>query len=113
LKPTERFRLEKIELYVKKSNQCTETGLLRTVTIENILGLHARAAARIAKVAEGARGGVVIEKEGERADATSILDILMLNCPMGSTVTIQVDTPEDIDILESIERLIKKKLGES
>lgn len=83
------------------------------MTVENTFGLHARAAARIAKMAEGAKGRIVIEKDGEYADATSILDILMLNCPMGSTITIRLDTPEDIDILESIERLIKKKLGES
>jgi phosphocarrier protein len=83
------------------------------VTVENTFGLHARTAARIAKVAEGARGRVIIEKDGESADATSILDILMLHCPMGSTITISVDTPDDINILESIERLIKKKLGES
>ena len=83
------------------------------MTVENTFGLHARAAARIAKLAEGARSRVSIEKDGECADATSILDILMLNCPMGSTITISVDTPEDMEILESIERLMKKKLGES
>ncbi len=85
--------------------------LIRTMTVENEFGLHARAAAQIVKAAEKARGAVFIEKDGQCADASSILDILTLNCPMGSTITVRVDTTEDKDILESIERLIK--LGES
>ncbi|MFH1675220.1 MAG: HPr family phosphocarrier protein [Pseudomonadota bacterium] len=97
---------------MKKSNKCTEKELLRTMTVENELGLHARAAAQIVKVAEKAGSSVVIEKDGECVDASSILDILTLNCPMGSTITVRVDTPEDKDILDSIERLMKNRFGE-
>lgn len=101
-------------MYVRKKNsKCAETELIRTVTVENELGLHARAAARIVKVVKKARGDVIIEKDGEYADASSILDILTLNCPRGSTITIKVNSPEDKSVLESIEQLIKNKFGEA
>ena len=84
----------------------------RTLTITNELGLHARSAAKLAKLAESAVGGVWLIKNGSTADATSMLDILTLACPKGSEVTVRIDDETDMEILERIAALIRSGFGE-
>lgn len=88
------------------------SSLSRTVQIVNALGLHARAAARLAAVAGRARGPVWLVRAAERIDATSIIDILTLACPPGSTLTIEIDHPEDRPILEQLVQLVADGFGE-
>lgn len=84
----------------------------RTLLIVNELGLHARSAAKLAKLAESAGGGVWIMKNGHTADATSILDILTLSCPKDTEITVSIDDEADMDILERIAELIRSGFGE-
>ncbi len=84
----------------------------RSVTIPNELGLHARAAAKIVSLAEQARSQVFIIKDGQEADATSILDIMALYCPCGTEVTVRIADPADVKILNRIARLIEAGFGE-
>ena len=60
--------------------------LSRRVSITNDLGLHARSAAKIAKLAQYGKSNVWIIKDGKKVDASSIIDILTLICPKGSTI---------------------------
>jgi len=85
----------------------------RTVTIPNELGLHANAAAKIAKMAEKACSDVFIIKDGHQAVATSILDMTSLYCPRGTDVTIKITDSGDISILNRIVQLIEAGFGES
>ena len=84
----------------------------RDVVIVNELGLHARSAAKIAQLAQPAIGDVWLEKDGEQADAASIIDILALVCPQGTTVTVAVSDSQDSGILEAGVELIKSGFGE-
>jgi phosphocarrier protein HPr len=84
----------------------------RTLRIVNDLGLHARSAAQLAKLAAEATGGVWIMKNGDLADATSVLDILTLACPKGCKITVSIDDEADINTLERIEALIRSGFGE-
>ena len=86
--------------------------LSRSVTIPNELGLHARAAAKIVLLAEQACSQVFIIKDGQEADATSILDIMALYCPCGTEVTVRIADPADAKILNRIARLIEAGFGE-
>lgn len=86
--------------------------LSKEVIIINELGLHARSASMIAKAAQKARAPVWIEKDGERVDAASIIDILTLACPQGNRITIAIDDPADIKILDDIVRMVKEGFGE-
>jgi len=86
--------------------------LTRKIVIANELGLHARAAAKIAKLAEKARSGVYIVKDGEEADATDILDMIALYCPYGAEVAVRITDPADVKVLNSIARLIETGFGE-
>lgn len=83
-----------------------------TVTIVNALGLHARSAAQLAKLAGEAEGGVWIQKNGTTADATSLLDILTLACPAGTEIVVSIDNEADLDTLERIVELVRSGFGE-
>ncbi|WP_155318503.1 HPr family phosphocarrier protein [Desulfosarcina alkanivorans] len=89
-----------------------KTDLSRRLRIVNDLGLHARSAAKLAKLAGEADGGVWIVKNGNTADATSILDILALACPKGSEITVSIDDESDVDILDRIAVLVRSGFGE-
>ena len=87
--------------------------LIRKVVIANELGLHARAAAKIAKLAEGALAEVYIVKDGQEVDATSMLDVMALYCPRGTEVVVKITGPGDVKVLNRIVRLIETGFGES
>ena len=86
--------------------------LSRDALIINELGLHARSAAGIAKLAQNANSKVWLIRGKERVDASSVIDILSLACSKGSKITLEIDEESDIDILNKIIELIKKGFGE-
>ncbi len=86
--------------------------LTRKVIIPNELGLHASAAAKIARLAEGASSEVYIMKDNKEMDATSILDVIALYCPYGTEVVIKITDPGDVEVLNRIVRLIETGFGE-
>ena len=59
----------------------------RVTTIRNELGLHARSAAQIAAIARNSATNVWIMKGDQRADASSIMDILTLTSWLGCQET--------------------------
>jgi phosphocarrier protein len=71
----------------------------------NELGLHARPAAMIAKVAMQAGSGVWLIKNGEQVDATSIIDILSLAGTKNSRIIVKIENPSDSEIMEEIIKL--------
>ncbi len=84
----------------------------RDVTIKNELGLHARSAAQIANIVQKSKARVWIKRGDEKADASSIMDILTLACEKGTTITITVEDPSDIEILNAIADLVDSGFGE-
>jgi phosphocarrier protein len=84
----------------------------KTLRIVNELGLHARSAAKLAKVAGEAAGSVWIQKSKHKADATSLLDILTLACPKGTVITVSIDDESDVKTLDRIAELIRSGFGE-
>jgi phosphocarrier protein HPr len=86
--------------------------LTRDVIVVNELGLHARSAAKLAGVAKAARGGVWVLRAAERADATSVMEVLTLACEKGSTLTLAVDDPRDAPVLEALAGLVERGFEE-
>jgi phosphocarrier protein HPr len=84
----------------------------RRVTITNDLGLHARSAAKIAKLVQNVKSNVWIIKDGKKADASSIIDVLTLVCPKGSIITLTIDDQSDLGILNDLVQLIESGFGE-
>ena len=84
----------------------------REVIITNELGVHARSAAKIVALAKDAKSIVWIIKDGEKADASGILDILTLECTKGSKIIVEITDPSDLDILNAIAELVEKRFEE-
>ncbi len=85
---------------------------LRHLIIMNELGLHARPAAQIAELAKKAICKVWIARDGEKVDASSIIDILTLACSKGTEIILQIDDQSDVELLDEISELIESGFGE-
>lgn len=88
------------------------TELSRDVIVINELGLHARSAARIAEIARKANYNVWVIKDKKKVNASSILDILTLESPKGSKITLKIDDKSDFDILDDIVKQFETGFGE-
>jgi phosphocarrier protein HPr len=86
--------------------------LRRDLKIVNELGLHARAAAQLAKLAQKAAGPVWIQFGSEQVDAKQVIDILTLAAGRGDQVHIAIENDGDLDILNQIVALIGGGFGE-
>ena len=82
------------------------------VEISNVLGLHARAAARFVRTATKYRASVTVSKDGTTTDGKSILGILFLAAAIGSEITIAVDGEDENEALKALVELVADGLGE-
>jgi phosphocarrier protein HPr len=83
-----------------------------TVTISNKLGLHARASAKLTKLASGFASDVYMSRNGRRINAKSIMGVMMLAAGMGSEVEIEVEGPDEAQAVGALVRLINDRFGE-
>jgi phosphocarrier protein len=83
-----------------------------TVTISNKLGLHARASAKLTKLAGGFECDVHMSRNGRRINAKSIMGVMMLAAGMGSDVEIEADGADEVQALDAIVALIDDRFGE-
>ncbi|MFN7699074.1 MAG: HPr family phosphocarrier protein [Deltaproteobacteria bacterium] len=80
--------------------------------IVNELGLHARAATRLVQLASRHQSEIELERDGQRANAKSVMGVLLLCCSRGTQLKVHaagVDAPE---ALEAIGALIASGFGE-
>lgn len=80
--------------------------------IRNIKGLHARASRKLVMLAERFDAQINVAKDGQRAAATSIMDLLMLAAGPGSVVTITAQGIQAREGLEAVSELIEKGFEE-
>ncbi len=83
-----------------------------SITISNKLGLHARASAKLTKLAGGFKSEMHLSRNGRRVNAKSIMGVMMLAAGMGSQVDIEVEGPDAQDAMDALRRLIEGKFGE-
>ncbi|HEY9032951.1 MAG TPA: HPr family phosphocarrier protein [Pseudomonadales bacterium] len=84
-----------------------------TLTICNKLGLHARAAARLSKLAEQFSADIRIEKDGHSINAKSIMQVMMLAAGKGSDITIHADGSDAEDALAALANLVNNRFDET
>ena len=83
-----------------------------TVTISNKLGLHARASAKLTKLAGSFRSEVFLSRNGRRINAKSIMGVMMLAAGLGSEVEFEVDGDDEQAALTALLALVNDKFGE-
>jgi phosphocarrier protein HPr len=82
--------------------------------IINQLGLHARAAAQLVKLSSQYKSSIKLQRTDSQnvADAKSILSILTLAASRGTIIIIKIDGSDEIQALESIEKIFESGFGE-
>ena len=83
-----------------------------TVTISNKLGLHARASAKLTKLAGGFACDVHMSRNGRHINAKSIMGVMMLAAGLGSEIEIEADGADEEQALGAIVALIDDRFGE-
>jgi len=82
------------------------------LTISNRLGLHARPASKLVKIASHCKGSVFLYKDGQKVNAKSILGVIMLEALMGAEVIIEADGTNEDEIIALITELVNNKFDE-
>lgn len=80
--------------------------------IVNVLGLHARAASKLTQLAARYRAEITLEKDGQSANAKSIMGVLLLCGSCGSYVDVRARGEDADDAVAAIGRLIAERFGE-
>jgi phosphocarrier protein len=85
---------------------------IRTVTIVNKRGLHARASAKFVTMASGLPAAVRVSKDGNEVVGTSIMGLMMLGAAIGDSITISATGDGAEDAVRQLAELVETKFGE-
>lgn len=83
-----------------------------TTTISNKLGLHARASAKLTKLAGSFACEVWMSRGERRINAKSIMGVMMLAAGLGSTVELETSGTDEQAAMDALLALIADKFGE-
>ena len=86
--------------------------LIKKVRIDNDLGLHARAAAKIVELAKQYKSELFLSKDDQEVDGASILSILTLACPKGTEIEVRIVGEDSEELLKELSELFEQKFGE-
>jgi phosphocarrier protein HPr len=84
----------------------------RRVTIVNKKGLHARAAARFAKLAAEFDAKVTVSRGGQTVTALSIMGLMMLAAATGATLELRAQGPDAEAALDALAALVARGFDE-
>ena len=84
----------------------------RTLELVNKLGLHARAAAKLVHVTSRFASQVTVRNGDEEVNGKSILGLLLLAAPFGSSLTFSAHGEDEDAALDAVEALIAGRFGE-
>jgi phosphocarrier protein len=85
----------------------------RSVTVVNVLGLHARAAARFVHLAARFTAQVRVARDAKVMDGKSIMGILLLAARRGTTLTISADGADEQAAVDALAELVLTGFGEA
>jgi phosphocarrier protein HPr len=84
----------------------------RLVELTNRLGLHARACAKVVRVASQFRSNVSLIWNGRRASARSIVAVMLLAAGVGATIRVETNGPDEAEAMTAMVQLIAEQFGE-
>ena len=83
-----------------------------SIVISNKLGLHARASAKLTKLAGSFRSEVHLSRNARRVNAKSIMGVMMLAAGLGSEIEIETEGEDEQAAMDALRALIEGKFGE-
>ena len=86
--------------------------LSQEITIVNRLGLHARAAAQLVRMANEYPCDIHLDKDGQVSNAKSVMEVLMLGAPSGTSIKISADGDKEEEALKAIVDLFAARFHE-
>ncbi len=84
----------------------------QAITIQNKLGLHARAAMKFSDLATKFRASVSLTKDDRCIDAKSIMEVMVIGASIGTEVILQADGPDEQNAIDQLCQMINDKFGE-
>jgi len=84
----------------------------QTTTVINKLGLHARASAKLTKIAGSFPCEVWVSRGDRRVNGKSIMGVMMLAAGLGSEIVLETDGPQEAEAMEALLNLLGSKFGE-
>ena len=84
-----------------------------TTTVINKLGLHARASAKLTKLAGSFPCEIWISKGERRVNAKSIMGVMMLAAGLGSELSIETEGEQAQEAMDALLALMADRFGES
>ena len=84
----------------------------KTLVVTNKLGIHARPAGMIVDITGQAKSDISIVFESSKANAKSILNVMMLAIPAGSQVTFEIDGEDEEQVASQLESLFNDHFNE-
>jgi phosphocarrier protein len=85
----------------------------RRITIDNKLGLHARAAAKLVKLASGFACDIRLLREQREVNAKSIMGVMMLAASKGTQLDIHAEGEDAEQALDALEDLVRRRFDEA
>ena len=85
---------------------------VREFTIKNRLGIHARPAAKLAKIANEFESTIRVMKDGLEVNGKSIMGIMMLAAAEGNVIQIEAEGTDEKDAIRALGDLIENKFEE-
>ncbi|BAP57205.1 phosphotransferase system HPr family protein [Thioploca ingrica] len=86
--------------------------LKQTLRIVNKLGLHARAAAKLVKLASAFESQVQVKRQQREVNGKSIMGVMLLAASKGTEIELTVDGVDEIKAMEELSQLIQGGFGE-
>ena len=86
--------------------------LSQEITIVNRLGLHARAAAQLVRMANEYPCDIHLDKDGQVSNAKSVMEVLMLGATAGTSIKVIADGEKEDEALKAIVALFGARFHE-
>lgn len=92
--------------------EMTDGTVTRELAIINEKGLHARASAKFVETVERYDASAQVEKDGMRVSGDSIMGLLMLAAPRGTSITITTSGVQAVELADALSALVGDYFGE-
>ena len=82
------------------------------VVVRNRHGLHARVAARLVLAARKFKSSIVLVANGRRANARSLVAVMILAASMGAQVNIETRGPDEVEAMRAVAQIVERGYAE-